>query len=109
MCLTFPLICRSQASGNCLYSSASLALVGNNSLINHLRSLTSIELFLRTDFYSQHPYFLSSYSNHGDNITHNLKHILPVSVSQKALDSCLSGSNLVMEEATLNCLKKICY
>ena len=45
---------RSDASGNCLYSSVSLALVGDNSLSSELRILTSLELYFHADFYCKH-------------------------------------------------------
>ncbi|XP_065642782.1 uncharacterized protein LOC136074396 [Hydra vulgaris] len=47
----------SQSTGNCLYSSISLVITGNNSVVNDLRLLTSIEFFLNADFYSNHPTF----------------------------------------------------
>ena len=37
---------RPEASGNSLYSSVSLVMVGDNSLVKNLRILTSSELFL---------------------------------------------------------------
>ena len=40
----------SEVSGNCLFSSISLVLVGNNSLVTDLRALTCIELFLNAVF-----------------------------------------------------------
>ena len=55
---------RSEVSGNCLYSSASLALVGSNTFDNDLRMLTSLELFINANFYSQHPCFLSAVNDH---------------------------------------------
>ena len=79
---------KSEASGNCLYSSASLMLVGDNSLMGDLRAMTSIELYLHADVYSDHPYFLSSLTKHKESICQNLKNILPMSVSRQALDSC---------------------
>ena len=42
----FLLIFRSQPSGNCLYSSLSILLFGNNGYIDELRVLSSIELFM---------------------------------------------------------------
>nr|XP_047125919.1 uncharacterized protein LOC124807733 [Hydra vulgaris] len=50
-------VLRSQSTGNCLYSSISLRLTGNNCIVNDLRLQTSIELFLNAEFYSNHPTF----------------------------------------------------
>ena len=53
-------IFRSLANGNCMYSSISLLLVGNNSLVDKLRCLTSVELYLRSKFYGKHFCFESA-------------------------------------------------
>ena len=37
-----------------MYSSVSLLLIANNSLVENLRCLTSIELFLNPDYYGKH-------------------------------------------------------
>ena len=98
-------IFRSEASGNCLYSSVSLVLVGDNSLVPILRKLTSIELFMNANFYSQHPLFLSIVENHSE-FSDSLKNLLPLSVSQECLDSGLATDALVKKEAYLNCHDK---
>ena len=54
----------SENSGNCLYSSASLVLVGDNSLVEELRAMTCIERFLNAEFYSKHPLLTSFYNDH---------------------------------------------
>ena len=43
---------KSDVSGNCLYSTFSLFLTGSNILVDHLRLLTSIELYLHANFYT---------------------------------------------------------
>ena len=83
-----------------------MALVGDNSIVRELRLLTSIELYLKANFYSQHPYFLSAYDKHGVKISHSFKNLLPMSVSAGALDSGFSGGELVKKEAILNCFDK---
>ena len=98
-------IFRSEASGNCLYSSVSLVLVGDNSLVPILRKLTSIELFMNANFYSQHPLFLSIVEKHSE-FSNSLKNLLPLSVSQECLDSGLTTDALVKKEAYLNCHDK---
>ena len=50
-------IFRSLANGDCMYSSISLLLVGDNSLVDELRCLTSIELYLHSEFYGKHSCF----------------------------------------------------
>ena len=57
---------RSEASGNCLYSSASIALCGDNSLYDDLRLMTTCELFLNHKFYLQHPLFTRAFDYHKD-------------------------------------------
>ena len=94
---------RSDASRNCLYRSFSLALVGDNSLVTDLGVLTSVELYLKADFYCEHPYFLSAHAEHKEKVCHSLKNILPLSVSMEALDFGFSGKQLVKKEAILNC------
>ena len=57
---------RSNSSGNCLYSSVSLAFLGDNNWVTNQRILTSIELFFHADLYCKHPYILSVSSTHDD-------------------------------------------
>ena len=40
---------RSETSGNCLFSSASMSVVGDNSLVDILRVMSCIELFLQNN------------------------------------------------------------
>ncbi|XP_065682615.1 uncharacterized protein LOC124809915 [Hydra vulgaris] len=42
---------RSEASGNCMYSSASLFFVADNTLMDVLRVLTSLEIYIHADYY----------------------------------------------------------
>ena len=50
-------------NSNCMYSSVSLLLVGDNSLAEEFQCLTSIELHLNPDYYGKHDDFQSSYSS----------------------------------------------
>ena len=93
---------RSEATGNCLFSSVSLVLVGDNSLVQILRILTSIELFVHAKFYSQHSCFTSPLDKHAEYFS-NINNLLPMSVSQQSIDTGLSKDNLVKQEAILNC------
>ena len=51
----FYFILRSIPNGNCLFSSVSILMVGDNHLVDILRLLTAIELFNNSDFYNRHP------------------------------------------------------
>ena len=53
----------SLCTGDCLYSSVSLSLFGNNDFCDELRILTCIELFLNARFYSKHSVIESAYEN----------------------------------------------
>ena len=43
------------ADGNCLFNSASISLVGDESASHMLRLLTAVELFLNPQYYANHP------------------------------------------------------
>lgn len=94
---------RSEASGNCLYSSVSLVLVGNNTLVETMRIQTSTELFMNAEFYSQHPCFLSAVNEHSEYFGKSINNLLPMSVSFECLDTSLTKADLVKQEAILNC------
>ena len=83
-----------------------MVLVGDNSLISTLRILTSIELFMHADFYSNHPLFSSIVSKHGEYFSKTMKNLLPLSVSQECLNTGLTEDALVKKEAILNCCDK---
>ena len=85
-----------------MYSSVSLALVGNNSLIYDLRVLTSIELFLNSDFYYKHPCFTSVYENKKSLFMSSYDSLIAFSVSHEAFDSNLCKEFLIECEALLN-------
>jgi len=58
----------SLCNGDCLYSSISLSLFGNNNFCNDLRILACIELFFNAKFYSEHPVLLSVFERNKDNL-----------------------------------------
>ena len=93
---------RSEASGNCLYSSVPLALVGNNTLVEELRIMTSVELFLNAKFYSEHPIFLSLFKTHKDKLV-SFNNLLPICSSYERSPSYCSPEELVRNEAVSNC------
>ena len=82
-----------------------MVLVGDNALVNDLRVLTSIELYLNADFYSKHPCFEAAVNEHQEDFGRSLTNLLLLLVSFECLDSRLSGSELV-KEAIVNCHDK---
>ena len=84
-----------------------MLLVGNNSLVETLRCLTSLELHQHASFYSKHPTFTFIFTNHR-NVFASMESILKISVSHKTLDTGLSSDEAVKEEAINNCHDKAC-
>ena len=76
---------RSQANGNCLFSSFSIAMYGDNRYFDDLRILTAIELHLNSEFYSKHPPFISVISKHSK-VFSSKDTILAISGSHNAFD-----------------------
>ena len=58
------LACKATGDGDCLFHSVSRILVGDQSLSHFLRLLTTLELYINSDFYSQHSAF-QEYLNAG--------------------------------------------
>lgn len=56
---------RSTGDGNCLFNSASILLVGNESLSLELRLRTVIELATNVEYYSSHPHFQKKLKTYG--------------------------------------------
>ena len=81
-------------------------MVGDNSLVDTLRVMVSIELFLNANFYCNHPSFSSIFEKHKEKVCSSINSILPMSVSFDSLDSGLSGEDLVKVEAVSNCEDK---
>lgn len=93
---------RSLATGNCLFSSISLRLYGDNSSNEVLRLLTAIELYLHAEHYSKHPVFVTVFSQHND-LFCSLQTLLTASVSDSAFNTDLRGEDLVRAEAVHIC------
>ena len=89
---------RSDVTGNCLFSSVSIILVGDNSLVSQLRIATSLELFLYCEYYCKHPNILSAFNQCQFS---NFKKIFVLLVSHDALDSDKTAADLLKEEACL--------
>ena len=94
----------SATNGDCLYSSVSLVLFGGNLMVEVLRILTCIELFLHADFYCSHPLFFSCFSEHRNNFP-SLGSLLAISVSDTALLTNCKSDELVRQEAIHSCCK----
>ena len=67
-----------------------------------LRALTSIELFLNSGYYAQHPCLVAAAEDPQFGKT-SCNTVLAMSVSFESVDSGLLESDLVRKEATLNC------
>ena len=92
----------SETSGDCLYSSASIVLVGDNTLVEELRAMTCIELFLNAEYYSKHPIFSQVFDKHS-NLFSSIETLLKISVSDVSFNTGLLADNLVKHEAIHNC------
>ncbi|XP_046850102.1 uncharacterized protein LOC124443666 [Xenia sp. Carnegie-2017] len=96
---------RSATNGNCLYSSFSILLVGDNSVVTILRLMTSIELFLYADYYAKHPCFSNLFETQHNKHFDSISSMVAMSVSFEAIDSArsvFSVAELVRAEAVLN-------
>ena len=92
---------RSEASGNCLYSSVSLVMVGDNGLVKSLWILKSTERFLNAGYYCNLLVFFSLIKEHG-----KPSNLSPSSVSVECLDTGIAKNDLVGLEAILNITDK---
>ena len=93
----------SKTSGDCLYSSSSLVMFGDNTVCNELRVLTSIELFLNAEFYAKHP-FLTSFWENNKELFVSFMSVFNCCVSDNAFNSKMfSCSDIVKKEAVYNC------
>ena len=77
-------------------------LIGDNSLVDNLRAMTSIELFLHGEFYSKHPSFLET-QNKNPGLLMSTSVILKLCVSNDSFNTDLASVDLVKHEALLNC------
>ena len=93
---------RSNTDGNCLYSSISLSLFGDDSMKKGLRILLSCELLLHNNYYCEHPVFLTFAEK--SNIP--LSRAFKSSVSLSTLNFDLPLCELVRKEAIKNCVDK---
>ena len=103
-------IFRPLANGNCIYSSISLLLVGNSSLVKELRCLTSIELYLHSEFNGKHCCFESAEFSRRDAkkpswsfFYLSLKHAT-IDLGMVLLNWFKNFSDAIKHEAILNCV-----
>ena len=82
-------------------------MCGDKRYVDDLRILTAIELYLNSEFYSKHPYFISLISKHSKvfSIIHT---ILAISISHSALDSNKIKGELVQNEVINMCISFEC-
>ena len=92
----------SEAAGNCLYSSVSILLYGNNSLCSHLRYLTCAELFLNPEFYYKHPLLSQVYDKNKDQFA-SYDNMFNICVSTISFETDARGPLLVKEESKTKC------
>ena len=86
-----------------MYSSLSLLLTGDNSLVEFLRCLTSIELFLHPEFYRKHSCFDLAFKSQ-KNKKWPLNYYVRLSLKNTTLDSHSKDIiGAVKNEAILNC------
>ena len=95
---------RSLANGNCMYSSISSLLIGNNSLVKELRRLTSIELYLHSECHSKHCCFESAELSQKD-AKKPIKSFFYLSLRPATVDLVFKNfSDVVKHEVILNCI-----
>ena len=88
-CISFYFFFRSLRNSNCLYSSASIYLFGNNNHLNELRWLTSIELYENAKFYCQRHVLLECLKVHS-RFSSNFNSICSCCLYQKSFNSFVS-------------------
>ena len=91
---------RSKTDGNCLFSSVSLLVSGDNKLVDTLRSLCSIELFENRAFYANHPLLRTLFETKREYFS-SFNSVFEVTVSSKATGDSLEGK--VKSEAIRMC------
>ena len=93
---------RSSADGNCLCSSISLSLFGDDSMKEDLRILFSCELFQHNNYYCEHSVFLNFVEKYNIPLSRAFKS----SVSLSTLNFELPFRELVRKETIKNCVDK---
>ena len=98
----------SLSTGDCLFSSVSLSVYGNNRFSDELRVLTCIELFLNARFYANHPIISKTLADFKE-LFQNFLSVFTCCVSDKAFhafkDDKYCPIKLCKEEAVVCCEK----
>lgn len=98
---------RSLANGNCLFSSISMYLVGDNGLVTILRSLTAIELHLNAKYYASHPNLHYALENgkalNGEKLFSSFLSVFEMSRSFLGQDENLSLVDNILKESLNIC------
>ena len=102
----FKILCvylfRSQANGNCLFSTFSIAMCRDNRYVNDLRILTTIELYLDSEFYRNYLSFIWLISKQSK-VFSGADTILAIPVLHNAFDSNKTMGELFQNEAINIC------
>ena len=77
-------------------------MIGDNRYVDDLTILTSIELYLNSEFYVKRPSFVKVMNSHCD-VFNNVDTLLALSLSHSALESGKIKMELVKEEALNIC------
>ena len=96
----------SEASGNCLYSAVSISMVGSNILIDKLRLLTSLELFLNCEYYYNHPCLQAAF-NENKELFPSYNSLFNICISDVAFRQGNLSVQSVRKEAFYNCCDKV--
>ena len=83
-----------------------MTLVGDNSLLDELRIMTSVELFLNSSFYIKHPVLIAAFEKHGVDITRSFNNLLPFISSFESTSRFDVPEDIIKNEAILNCHDK---
>ncbi|XP_065680971.1 uncharacterized protein LOC101239593 isoform X2 [Hydra vulgaris] len=100
---------RTSPNGNCLFNACSISLIGNESLSEYLRCLTSIELYTNVGFYLNHPIIFSQTDvTKSRRIDENTA--FSIIISQKAYNSfCKNNKTLSVISESINIATNFSY
>ena len=96
---------RSQRNGNCLFSSVSLLIYGNNDLVEELHVLSCIELYKNSELYAKHTAF-SNNDNQFQCVNNIIQLCLSEDVSRQVMEEGLEIVDAIKLEAIHCCQDK---
>ena len=97
-------------NGNCLFSSAFLSLVGDNSLVHQLRAMAAVELYVNATYYVQHPALKSVYEKSYNKVFSSYRTVFELAHGlrdTKTSDLNYSYEALVQNEAMTICKNRV--